>query len=138
MAGSRRAREGDPVGLEEHGGEVCGGTKLAEKRNVNVTQTPNKPQKSLLERWRALPLWISLLILTAISMGIMAAGNGWGVAHDCGVRGVPRDGQCGLATAMGNVFGTVGGGLFFLIGVAITLISGKKKRAGGTNESRGS
>ena len=101
---------------------------------MNVTETPGKPQKGLLERLRALPLWGSVLILTAISMGIMAGGNAWGVAHDCGVRGVSPDGQCGLATAMGNVFGTVGGGLFFLIGMAITLISGKKKRAGGANE----
>jgi hypothetical protein len=104
------------------------------ERKVNVTETPDKLQPGLLERWRALPLWVSVLILSAISMGIMAAGNGWGVAHDCGVRGVPPDGQCGLATAMGNVFGTVGGGLFFLIGMAITLISGKKKRADGMNE----
>jgi hypothetical protein len=74
-------------------------------------------------------LWLPILVVTAISALIAFAGHEWGVANDCAADGIKHDGQCGLASAMGDLFGFVGGGLFFVIGMATALIGWPKRRA---------
>ena len=78
---------------------------------------------------RRCPSASSLFIKSARSEGlvhtalIVLAGRVWGIGADCVALGVKQDGQCGLATAMGNLFGLIGGTAFFLVGMIALWIS---------------
>ena len=68
----------------------------------------------------------SLLVLIpamiAVSALIVFVGHQWGVAKDCVAQGVKQDGQCGLATGMGDLFGLGAGAMFFFIATIALVI----------------
>jgi len=61
-------------------------------------------------------IWFTWLVATVLSFGIVAASIAWGKAGDCHPGEV--DGQCGLSTFLGLVYG-IAGVLMILMGALL-------------------
>jgi hypothetical protein len=93
-----------------------------------MDEADDKPQESLWKIRNARSLWLSISVVIAGSGLIVFAGHSWGVANDCIAQGITQDGQCGLATGMGNLFGVGGGGIFLLVGlIAVWILWNRSK-----------
>jgi len=93
-----------------------------------MEEADRKSQQSLWAIATAQSLWLLIPAVAAISVLIGIAGHERGIANDCSALGVTQDGQCGLATAMGDLFGIGGGGLFFFVGVIVISIQRSRAR----------
>jgi hypothetical protein len=91
---------------------------------MDAPQDVHKP--SFLGRWRRSALWLQLLVILAMSIGILFAGYGCGRAIDCSPG--QQDGQCGLGTFMGIVNGVGFGGVFLLVASSLTVTDWFRKR----------
>jgi hypothetical protein len=98
-----------------------------------MVEAQDKQPRSLWGSWVAQSLWISIPVVLAISVLILLAANRWGVANDCAALGVTQDGQCGLATGMGDLLGFIGGGIFLVIGAGATLIARVRNLTGSSS-----
>lgn len=61
---------------------------------------------------------VALVVLLAVL--VFHAGAVWGRAHDCAPNQV--DGQCGLASALGEVYGGIGAGAVLAIGATLLIL----------------
>jgi hypothetical protein len=85
-----------------------------------MDETDDRSHRSVFSKQR-FP-WLAILVAAAISIFIWFCGHEWGVANDCGAVGIQHDGQCGLASAMGDLFGLAGGAAFFLVGSVVVFV----------------
>ena len=70
--------------------------------------------------WRSRPLWLRLLIVLLVAVLTGLCFIWWGRAGDC--QPDSHDGQCGLSTFVGFVYGVFAAGLIVLGGFTVTLI----------------
>jgi hypothetical protein len=71
-------------------------------------------------------LWLMIPVIIVVTALIAYEGHQWGVANDC-APGTPQTGQCGLEVGIGNMFGFVGGGVFLIVGMAVTSIVWRRR-----------
>ncbi len=77
---------------------------------------PDGPRRSI---WRDWAFWSQLLAVFSLTwLGYWMVYR-LGVARDCAALGVKQDGQCGLATAMGEMFGVLTGLSILVVGVCV-------------------
>ena len=85
----------------------------------------DEPQKSSLAPGWSLSL--QFLLVFAIAALILFAGNRWGVANDCAALGVTHDGQCGLATFIGDLMGFCASCISLFFGCIVVVVRWKKR-----------
>jgi hypothetical protein len=82
--------------------------------------------------WRDWRFWIQLLVVLVLTwLGYWVVYR-LGVAHDCAALGVKQDGQCGEATAMGEMFGVlIGLSVLVAGGVTVAFLRYRRNRRSG-------
>jgi hypothetical protein len=65
--------------------------------------------------WLRRGFLLSAAGVIALSLLVLWGGHAWGVANDCQPNQI--DGQCGMATGFGDLFGQLGAFLVFAVGL---------------------
>jgi hypothetical protein len=92
-------------------------------------EAKDAPQGDLRRSGNNRALLLPILAVIIASTLIVFAGHEWGVSHDCAASEITQDGQCGLATGMGDLFGFVAGGLFCIAGITMVVVGWQKRRS---------
>jgi hypothetical protein len=64
--------------------------------------------------WRGSGFLLTLMSVLGLSALTVWGGYAWGVANDCTPDQI--DGQCGMAIALGELIGRIGGGIIAILG----------------------
>ncbi len=86
-----------------------------ENPDVRILPSSSRP---LWKDWIFWIQFIGVMLLTWLAYWLVYR---LGVAHDCAALGVKQDGQCGLASAMGAMFGVLVGLSVLVVGSGVTV-----------------